>query len=805
MKKIIIAIISILFVSVAVEAVKMKDLRIYINPGHGGHDSDDRPQTIYPFASGDPEGYWESNSNLVKGLLMYEILDSIGTTPFISRTTNTTEDDRSLSGIASEANNLKSDLFFSIHTNAGENVNYPLMLYREEVIGTPRYPENITLSNMLWKNLHSSKISLWTRDNPYIAGDLTFYQGQWEGGLGVLRTLYVVGLLSEGGMHEHRPEAHRLMNHDFCWLEAWHFVQTVMEYFNTEDRFVTGNVAGVVYDNHNLREKIMPWRSSVYGRDKNAPINGAYVELQDNSGKVIQKRTTDNMYNGVFVFRNVAPGNYKLVVTHNEFYSATSSVTVTANEVAYNDIPMDCKRESPLVVESYSPKANPEELISCVEPIVINFNHDVDEASFEKAFKIEPEIDGAITYSNSFHTATFKPTIAFEPSAMYKVTISTEAKTPDPVYANTNLQSELSFSFNTKGRNRLEVIQSFPAEGDAIHYNVPTLEFRFDKKLNGMNIYDQIKVYDKNNNIIPINLRSSTANKLSNGYGNVTIVLSTNLIAGDPYRVVLDGMIKDSEGVPLTDDVTVNFTAIDEGAAKEGNLIETFEANGLFTYDAENSIGMKAAPVFSRSTSKFLFDKASSRVAYNYINHKDGILTLDYTGGAKTVTNGQAVGIHVYGDLNNHELYLGFTAGTDTKYEKLCNLNFLGWKYFEVQLTTLEAGVNYLFSNVKLVQSEALYAQQGGFQLDNMLVKDGVGGVEDAIFGTLEVYPNPTSDKIMVSGVDDIKSLELFSTQGGLLKIIEDNTMTVGNLAPGVYMLKVNTLSGSAVRRVIIK
>ena len=119
----------------------MKDLKIYINPGHGGYTGDDRPIQLYPFEHNDTLGYWESKSNLYKGLHMYHILDSLGTKAYLSRIKNTQADDRSLSGISAEANKLGVDLFFSIHSNAGEDVNYPLMLYREQTEGTPRYPE----------------------------------------------------------------------------------------------------------------------------------------------------------------------------------------------------------------------------------------------------------------------------------------------------------------------------------------------------------------------------------------------------------------------------------------------------------------------------------------------------------------------------------------------------------------------------------------------------------------------------------------------------------------------------------------
>ncbi|MDX1702142.1 MAG: hypothetical protein R3250_16065, partial [Melioribacteraceae bacterium] len=80
-------------------------IRIYINPGHGGYDSDDRfiPTT----------GFWESEGNLTKGLFLRSILDSLNATTAISRTTNTTADDLPLSVISAEANNFDADFFHS--------------------------------------------------------------------------------------------------------------------------------------------------------------------------------------------------------------------------------------------------------------------------------------------------------------------------------------------------------------------------------------------------------------------------------------------------------------------------------------------------------------------------------------------------------------------------------------------------------------------------------------------------------------------------------------------------------------------
>lgn len=77
MKRLLAILLLALCIVPAIEARHMSDLKIYINPGHGGYTSNDRPIRIHPFEQNDTNGYWESKSNLYKGLHMYHILDSL--------------------------------------------------------------------------------------------------------------------------------------------------------------------------------------------------------------------------------------------------------------------------------------------------------------------------------------------------------------------------------------------------------------------------------------------------------------------------------------------------------------------------------------------------------------------------------------------------------------------------------------------------------------------------------------------------------------------------------------------------------
>ena len=114
MKKYYIILIAFLG-CLGLQAKDMTGLKIYINPGHGGYDSDDRNVAVYPYAQGDTLGFWESSSNLHKGLMLRELLQEQGATVAMSRVLNRTEDDRGLETIGREASEWEADLFFSIH------------------------------------------------------------------------------------------------------------------------------------------------------------------------------------------------------------------------------------------------------------------------------------------------------------------------------------------------------------------------------------------------------------------------------------------------------------------------------------------------------------------------------------------------------------------------------------------------------------------------------------------------------------------------------------------------------------------
>lgn len=351
-------------------AVTADDVRIYINPGHGGWGPNDRPMATisYPMLSstGRPDtcGFYESNTNLWKAFEMKEALQRMGVKAeniTLSRTANGPFPydgntygaySKPLTVISAEAEEGGYDMFVSIHSNAAnadaQPTNYPLYLYRgtndsEEVSGSKAmcqvsWPRH-------WMNAVDPTSGNWSQTNTVIRGDVTFYgsgsnstnsaSGQtYYGYLGALKH-GVPGFLVEGYFHTYQPARHRALNQDYCRQEGLRLARGAADYFGISGEnkgYIMGSVKDAV---NSLENSLYTYASGSI--DAHAPINGAIVNLYK-GGTLIDTYTTDGNYNGIFVFKNLAPGNdYTISVTAEGFDDLNNQGTysVTANETTY--------------------------------------------------------------------------------------------------------------------------------------------------------------------------------------------------------------------------------------------------------------------------------------------------------------------------------------------------------------------------------------------------------------------------------------------------------------------------------------
>lgn len=335
MKKIIGIFVGI-FTLISITATDFTGIKIYVNPGHGGYNGgNDRNLPTINYALGDTLGFWESWSNLQKGLALRNMLQASGATVIMSRTQNREEDDLSLTQIAGEANANNVDAFLSIHSNAvGTNTgtNYVLILYHGAT-GSPTVAASLPMAQAAWPRLITNQLTNWTfyTTSTNIQGDFTFYGN--TSGLGVLRPLTVPGFLSEGSFHDYQPETHRLLNKDYRKLEAVNFYRYFCDYFHA-DLPATGVIGGFAKGkDETIVNAKYTYKAGT--NDRWLPLNGAKVKLMNAAGDSLDMCQVDTLYNGIFAFYNLVPGNYKLRISATGHTTKDTTVAVLAATTSY--------------------------------------------------------------------------------------------------------------------------------------------------------------------------------------------------------------------------------------------------------------------------------------------------------------------------------------------------------------------------------------------------------------------------------------------------------------------------------------
>lgn len=786
--------IIILFQILFVQAQNLTGVKIFINPGHGGFDSNDRNVVIAPYTTGDKNGFWESQSNLDKGLQLRTMLESAGATTNMSRTTNTTADDLPLSQIVTMANTSQTDFFLSIHSNAGSGTaSYVLMIhYGSDLSDTqiynnynPNNPTQFALSNIsrdisteIAKNLYANQITTWS-SGYQVRGDKTFARTimGWSDGYGVLRGLSVPGVISEGSMHDYIPETYRLMNMEYKYLEAWNFFKSFTNYFKG-GQIPHGLIAGQVRDSRIKNEASY---NKFVGNDQMLPLNGAKLTLIETG----ETYMVDNFQNGVFLFKNLTPGVYNVKAEKEGYYPYTQQINVSAHSISYFNFSLNRVRNTPPQVISYEPNVELTDSVNASASISITFNWDMDTKSTENAFSISPAISGKFTWEDTNYRMRFTPDVPFEKSTVYTVTLAKSASHPD----NLSMESDFSFQFLTKNRNRLSLIASYPYDGNkGVNYNNPNFRLIFDNKLKTSNIATTITVLDETNTVIAKTTRSVVNNSIVAPYGSTYFNLSKNLTEGKEYTLVVDGDVMDEDGLKVVEPVKIKFRAASV-AKTSGEIIDSFDAVS-FSFVPDLSSGIENATVSTTGTK--LFGSYSNKFTVNF-SDKNGIALFGLINPA-SITSDKVIGLHLFGDLTGNEVKLQFSIPGGVQLLKMCDLNFYGWEFHEVDLSSLPNPTEWTLTGLKIERkNEFLFSAKSEILLDNMLLYDEpVLSVKNPKSNEISFYPNPASDFIVVKGSSaEQAELKILSLNGQLIKTTQGNKMVVTDLNMGTYLLKI--------------
>lgn len=863
MKKYLYTLFMLVAVFMTAAAEKNYMPHVYINPGHGGHDSDDRNVVIYPFAQGDTAGYWESNSNLKKGFALNNCLKAKGYTTSMSRVSNQTSDDLALSTIVALCNSSGADIFYSIHSNATgvpARRNHILALYRGPT-GSPVVANSDVLALNLVQRLKVNAASVWT-SSYQIAGDFTFYPDWNNAGLGVLRGNHAVSMLSEGSFHDYIPETYRLMNDNYCWMEGWNFSLGADDYFGYSF-FDKGAVAG------NIRDNRMPRVINdfiIFGDDNREPVSNATVILMDMNDEPLDTCYTDDMYNGIYAFKMLDPGTYKIKVEQEHYFSQTKEVTIQANHSSYCNFDLARIRETPPEVVNYSPVWNEGDVpLKANIPVVLEFNWDMNTEVTEAAFHIEPAVEGSFRWEDSNYRLVFEPTDAYDINTLYTVTLDTTAEHGGGM----KLQEPFTLQFKTTYRKYLEVIDIFPHQGDNVHYKNATIELRTDSMLNNSYYYDKIVLTDKDGNALTYNRRNTKTGKASDPFGFIRIPVASTMTPGEEYTLTIAKEMDDTAGIHLPETIVHKFTAVDAGEEKPGaTVIEGFEDASKFSVE---EVSANTEVALTASTDR-LFGSKSLQIKIN-----DPVsLTAGFTSTSfndVTINGNEELSLHVNGDMSNLYLKMRLMSTDDSQeivYIDFGKIDFHGWRYITgkgqlnpnktykivmietdsdedepiwsatIKLDNLLKGQkSWVNGDVNgdgvvtaaditelynfLLNNDDSHIVNGDMNGDGNITAADITAVYDVLLGStskepelapvpepspksnVKVGPIPSSDYIMASAPGYIQGVELYDMSGNLVVRNGGNYINVENIKDGHYILKVFTGNDVTSHHVAVK
>ena len=361
MKKHLLLLVAICATSLAFAA------KIYVNPGHGTWGSNDRNMATVTHALGDTTGFYESNTNMWKCYYLREKLQKAGHTVVMSHTKCGYSPE--LKVVATEAQQSGADHFISVHSNAGPDgsngsfANYPSYWYRGKT-GNPYSAGTLDFAKAAWPHtfdIHDKGMeynSSWSLTNPGFYADISFWGSSstttidgvtYTGYYGVIRH-GIPGYIVEGYFHTYEPARHRALNPDWCRQEGLRHYRGIAAKFGTPAE-TKGYIMGYI----RTKEKTMNMTNYQYTKDNDQymPINGARVYLTNAAGDTIMTNcynyvarmlknqkcyTTDNNYNGVFVYEDLTPGTYTITVRADGYKKYTETITVTADKTAYTQI-----------------------------------------------------------------------------------------------------------------------------------------------------------------------------------------------------------------------------------------------------------------------------------------------------------------------------------------------------------------------------------------------------------------------------------------------------------------------------------
>jgi len=793
-------------------AQDLSGVSICIDPGHGPGNT-----------NAGPTGLREADINFRVASFLKNYLTAAGAdTVLLTHQNNTT--DISLSQREQIANNAGVDWFHSVHHNATGSTNtstrYTLVLLEEKRdparpcpngssagTGRPEWPGQ----SEVMSNLMAERIFQAYRTSFFLTRlDWTFYGG-CNGGfsLGVLNDLQMPGELSEATFHDHPGEEAKMRNPDFLRMEARALAMSFFEYYNA-GKMSTGALLGLVSDAEN-----------------GAALNGITVTLQPGN----RTYTTDNNRNGVYVFDDLAPGNYTVTINTPEYLPLTATVAVAAHAFSAVDgrlIPAALPQ-----VSQVSPEPDGQN-VYVYAPIHITFTRNMNTASVQAAFRLQPEVAGVLTtVANNPREFLFTPDFRFEFGTRYTVTIDSTASDQ---FGHHLEGGAFQWSFTTMPLNAETpaVVDFLPANKQTQVFVRDVIEMRFNREMAAASLLPPaLQVFALPGN--PAAMRVFLSRE--NGLYKYSLVPLGSLLGNRVYTVQLSDQVRDAQGKRLPQALEWKFkTAI---APEVLELRSTFSRADNMLSDPRLHAGsnnfVADSTAFALLPLFVVSDSTAGRLRYAFLPNRNGAVFMSLTA-ALVLGKNDLASLLVFGDASGNTLRWHVRGNDGQLYVWEKRLAWTGWRNlkFEVQKDSVKlAGQSFAAAALAPLRWEDLSLSNTGAATGEIYFEDlsyghprsvkvdAPAAPEPAAFILRQNYPNPfnpiTTIQFEMTNTAAVE-LAIFDPAGRRVRVLLEGMVTAGRhqvswqgddesgrgVASGVYFVKMTSGSSSAVRKLLL-
>ncbi len=470
-------------------------------------------------------------------------------------------------------------------------------------------------------------------------------------------------------------------------------------------------------------------------------------------------------------------------------------------------------------ISSVWPTNNADSIRSC-DTISVFFNNQMDTATVVKAFSITPAISGRFFWSADSFTLYFKPTGIFDKLTTYTIKIDSSAKN----FFQKSLGKVYSFSFKTRNRDKLNIVDSYPAQNGTKVSTTVQFRVKFDAPVLFAGLSGKVELF---------NTKSSTHLALANvkvtslnGKGYLNFEPAKELDKNSQYYIKINGKASDVESISLYDTAYIYFQTTSD-QYQSGTVIDSLGKIDNWKIQTQGSLASGIDTVnttIALATDKKVGSSTSSAKVNYVFKGSNGILQINDAN--KPVIDGATTtqfGVWVYGDYSFNILKYTFNVGTTECDVVVDTINWTGWRLERISLSNITCATTgtKTFTGIQVQQTSA-GASTGTIYFDDVqnnvlvtAVNNDKSNTSVKDFSLGQNYPNPfnpsTSIQFAIKTACKV-SLKVFDVLGREVAVLVNEDKAAGKysvnfskpLASGVYYYTLKAGSYTDTKKMII-